>query len=68
MSAMSTGTPAMESWPARSWRVLVFPVPVAPAIRPCRLSMDSATWMRTSGSAVVPSIGLPITRDGSAST
>ena len=33
-STANTGTPAAESWPASSWRVLVLPVPVAPAIRP----------------------------------
>ena len=43
MSATNTGTPASDSWPAISWRVLVLPVPVAPAISPWRLSMDSAT-------------------------
>ena len=48
MSATKTGTPAFDSWPASSWRVLVLPVPVAPAIRPWRLSIDSATWTRAS--------------------
>ncbi len=42
MSATKTGTPAFDSWPASSWRVLVLPVPVAPAIRPWRLSMLTA--------------------------
>ena len=41
MSAAKTGTPAFDSWPARSWRVLVLPVPVAPAMSPWRFSMDS---------------------------
>ena len=34
MSATKTGTPAFDSWPASSCRVLVLPVPVAPAISP----------------------------------
>ena len=67
MSATKTGTPAFESWPARSWSVLVLPVPVAPAIRPCRLSIDSATWTRASLASSVPSIGLPMMRPGSVS-
>ena len=41
MSATKTGTPACDSWPARSWSVLVLPVPVAPAISPWRFSIDS---------------------------
>ena len=40
MSARKTGTPAADSCSAISWRVLVLPVPVAPATRPCRLSAD----------------------------
>ena len=67
MSATKTGTPARDSWPASSWRVLVLPVPVAPAISPCRLSIASATWTRTSGSSSAPSIGLPRTMAGSVS-
>ena len=39
MSAAKTGTPAVLSCSAISWRVLVLPVPVAPATRPCRLSI-----------------------------
>ena len=41
MSATKTGTPAFDSCPASSWRVLVLPVPVAPAMSPWRLSIDS---------------------------
>ena len=37
MSAANTGTPMAESCSARTWRVTVLPVPVAPAMRPCRL-------------------------------
>ena len=65
MSATKTGTPAFESWPASSWSVLVLPVPVAPAMRPWRLSMDSATWTRTSLASSPPCIGLPMTSPGS---
>ncbi len=67
MSATKTGTPAFDSWPARSWRVLVLPVPVAPAISPWRFIMLSATWTRASFASSAPSIGLPITRPGSVS-
>ena len=65
MSATNTGTPAFESWPAISCSVLVLPVPVAPAIRPWRLSMLSATWTRASLASSPSSIGLPMTRPGS---
>ena len=44
-SANSTGTPASDSWPASPCSVFVLPVPVAPATRPCRLSV--AKGMRT---------------------
>ncbi len=42
-SATKTGTPALESCSAMPCRVLVLPVPVAPATRPWRLSMPSGT-------------------------
>src|SRR5215210_157884 len=45
MSAATTGTPAAESCSASSCSVRVFPVPVAPAIRPCRF--DVASGRRT---------------------
>jgi hypothetical protein len=38
-SARKTGTPARASPSARSWSVRVLPVPVEPAIRPCRFIM-----------------------------
>ena len=67
MSLMKTGTPASESWPAMSCRLLVLPVPVAPAMSPWRLTMDRArrtwTWDATSP----PSIGLPNVSAGSPS-
>ena len=44
MSAMKQGTPAFDSWPAMTCRVFVLPVPVAPAISPWRLRIESATW------------------------
>ena len=40
-SASSTGTPASDSCPASACSVFVLPVPVAPATRPCRLSVAS---------------------------
>ena len=52
-STAKTGTPAADSWPARSWSVLVLPVPVAPAMRPWRLTRDSGSATRTSGQHLV---------------
>jgi hypothetical protein len=37
-SAMNTGTPAADKPSATTCRVTVLPVPVAPAMRPCRLA------------------------------
>ncbi len=59
MSAANTGTPAVLSCSAISWRVLVLPVPVAPATRPCRLSMPSGIRMWVSVSVVASSISPP---------
>ena len=59
MSATNEGTPARESWPAISWSVLVLPVPVAPAMRPWRLRIESATWTRASLTGVPSFSGLP---------
>src|SRR3954452_15295498 len=42
-SAAKTGTPAADSCSASSCSVLVLPVPVAPAISPWRLTIDSGT-------------------------
>ena len=39
ISAMKQGTPAWEKVSASTCRVTVLPVPVAPAIRPCRLAI-----------------------------
>ena len=64
-STANTGTPAAESWPARSWRVFVLPVPVAPAISPWRLIRDSGTWTRTLGRTSSPMMGEPNTMTGS---
>ena len=52
MSAAKTGTPCAESCSASSCRVLVLPVPVAPATRPCRLSIASGIRTWTSASVV----------------
>src|SRR6185369_719553 len=48
-SARNTGTPAAENCSAISCRDFVLPVPVAPAISPCRFAIASGS--RTSGSA-----------------
>src|SRR6266404_5785630 len=41
-SAMKTGTPRALKFSANVWRVTVFPVPVAPAIKPWRLAIFSS--------------------------
>ena len=64
MSAAKTGTPAALSCSASSWRVLVLPVPVAPATSPCRLSMPSGIRMWTSVSVVSSSISPPSSSAG----
>src|SRR5512132_3088297 len=48
MSARNTGTPFAESCSAMSCSDFVFPVPVAPAMSPCRFTI--ASGMPTSGS------------------
>ena len=59
MSAASTGTPAAESCSAISCSVLVLPVPVAPATRPCRLTIASGMRTAASGRAVPSSTRAP---------
>ena len=54
MSAAKTGTPMADSCSARTWRVTVLPVPVAPAIRPWRFIIAAGIWTTASG-WVVPS-------------
>ena len=53
-SAANTATPAAESCSAITCSVLVFPVPVAPAIRPCRFIIRSGTRTPASGT-IAPS-------------
>ena len=48
-SARKTGMPAVDICSAISCSVLVLPVPVAPATRPCRVSIDSGNRTRASG-------------------
>src|SRR5919204_2279406 len=62
MSATTTGTPAADSCSVSSCSVFVLPVPVAPAIRPCRLSMPRSTRMRATGYAVPSSTTEPSSR------
>ena len=64
MSAANTGTPAVESCSASSWSVLVLPVPVAPATRPCRLSMPSGIRMGTPLRVVASTISPPSSSAG----
>ena len=58
MSAAKTGTPALLRASAISWRVLVLPVPVAPATSPCRLNIASGMRMGASTTGA-PSISTP---------
>ena len=67
MSEMKTGTPAFDSCPASSCRVFVLPVPVAPAMRPWRFIIESATATRVSLNSSPSRIALPMTRLGSVS-
>src|SRR5262245_2399609 len=48
-SARNTGTPVAENCSATSWSDFVLPVPVAPAIRPCRFAIDSGSVTMGSG-------------------
>jgi hypothetical protein len=62
MSAAKTGQPAAETCSAISCRVRVFPVPVAPAIRPWRLRNPSGRATSTDvsgGSLPGDAIGRP---------
>ena len=63
-SARNTGTPAADSCSAISCSVLVLPVPVAPATRPCRLSISSGIRTPTSGWEVLSVTNAPSSRDG----
>ena len=64
MSARNTGTPCAMSCSAISCSVLVLPVPVAPATRPCRFIADSGMRTVASGWAVPSTTAAPNSRDG----
>ncbi len=57
-SAINTGTPSRLNCSARVWSVTVFPVPVAPAIRPCLLAIPES--MPISLSAFAITISVPV--------
>ena len=65
MSAAKTGTPAREMASASTCSVLVLPVPVAPATRPCRFSIDSGIRTRASRTGASFSIRTPRSMAGS---
>ena len=65
MSAANTGTPAAEICSAINCRVLVLPVPVAPATRPWRLSIDSGICTLASVTGWSASIRTPSSMAGS---
>ena len=48
-SAANTGTPASDSCSVMSWSVLVFPVPVAPAMSPWRFIIAVGNLTAASG-------------------
>ena len=58
-SAISTGTPAAESCSAITCSDFVLPVPVAPATRPCRLSVASGIRTCAVGSATPSTTTVP---------
>ncbi len=64
MSARKTGTPWATSCSAISCSVLVLPVPVAPATRPCRFIADSGMRTVASAWAVPSTTAAPSSRDG----
>jgi len=59
MSAANTGTPASESCSAMPWSPLVLPVPVAPAINPCRFIVRRGTWTTAVPATFPPRTPLP---------
>ena len=59
MSATKTGVPAAATCSAITCRVLVLPVPVAPAMRPWRLSIASERFTGAAGFGSSPSISAP---------
>jgi hypothetical protein len=58
-SAVKTATPAEDSCSAITCSVRVFPVPVAPAISPCRFIVASGRRTPASGTSASPSIAVP---------
>ena len=62
MSATTTGTPAADSCSVSTCRVFVLPVPVAPAMSPCRLTIASGTRIRACGYDVPSSRTAPNSR------
>jgi hypothetical protein len=60
-SATKTGTPRVESCSARSWSVLVLPVPVAPAMSPWRLIMERGSVISGSARHSPSCTGAPMT-------
>ena len=58
-SAVNTATPAAESCSAMTCSVRVFPVPVAPAISPCRFIVASGRRTAASGTSAPSSIPVP---------
>ena len=52
MSAMKQGTPKSLNDSANTWRETVFPVPVAPAMRPCLFAIFGSMWSGWSECAI----------------
>ena len=64
MSAANTGMPALEICSAISCSVFVLPVPVAPATRPCRFSIEYDRLIGTPGTGLPSAISTPSWMDG----
>ena len=63
MSAANTGTPIVDSCSAISCSVFVLPVPVAPAMRPWRLTIAAGIWTTASWWVVPPRTPRPSWRE-----
>jgi len=64
MSARNTGTPFADRCSAMTCSVLVLPVPVAPAIRPCRFSIPIGIRTCASGAGSPSTINAPTSSTG----
>jgi len=64
MSINKVGTPLADNFSAKFCKVLVLPVPVAPAISPWRLNMRKGAFTKVFSNTVSSSFAVPKTMDG----